>query len=360
MSLKSAGQQQSPTLVGYQLGYLGVSTITQALSGIFQNLLAKAPIQNLEIGQHDGPKAALSGTQKEFELNQPKLENAYMKILDQLFGQRLHIVNALSKGDNVEDRTISSTPGYGFGSLLARKEHRERFVSEVQAAAKTRDFTTDAPLKWLSQWALAASDADKANKIAPEVISRLSTDGSVAASKLLSSKGLFYKESQWLMGSDAWAYDLGNSGVHHMLASGENMNMLIVDSTPYSERTAEDAARRKKDIGLYAMNFGNAYVASTAVYSSYTQVLSAMMEAEAFDGPSVVLAYLPYNHEEDSPMTVLQETKKAVDLGYWPLYRWNPKAEEKGEETFKLDSERIKHELQQFLKRDNQLSQLMR
>ncbi|RMY09168.1 hypothetical protein D0868_04389 [Hortaea werneckii] len=360
MSLKSAGQQQSPTLVGYQLGYLEVSTITQALSGIFQNLLAKAPIQNLEIGQHDGPNAALSGTQKEFELSQPKLENAYMKILDQLFGQRLHIVNALSKGDGVEDRTISSTPGYGFGSLLARKEHRERFVSEVQAAAKTRDFTTDAPLKWLSQWALAASDADKANKIAPEVISRLSTDGSVAASKLLSSKGLFYKESQWLMGSDAWAYDLGNSGVHHMLASGENMNMLIVDSTPYSERTAEDAARRKKDIGLYAMNFGNAYVASTAVYSSYTQVLSAMMEAETFDGPSVVLAYLPYNHEEDSPMTVLQETKKAVDLGYWPLYRWNPKAEEKGEETFKLDSERIKHELQQFLKRDNQLSQLMR
>ncbi|KAI7296276.1 sulfite reductase hemo protein, partial [Hortaea werneckii] len=360
MSLKSAGQQQSPTLVGYQLGYLEVSTITQALSGIFQNLLAKAPIQNLEIGQHDGPKAALSGVQKEFELSQPKLENAYMKILDQLFGQRLHIVNALSNGDGVEDRTISSTPGYGFGSLLARKEHRERFVSEVQAAAKTRDFTTDAPLKWLSQWALAASDADKANKIAPEVISRLSTDGSVAANKLLSSKGLFYKESQWLMGSDAWAYDLGNSGVHHMLASGENMNMLIVDSTPYSERTAEDAARRKKDIGLYAMNFGNAYVASTAVYSSYTQVLSAMMEAEAFEGPSVVLAYLPYNNEEDSPMTVLQETKKAVDLGYWPLYRWDPKAEEKGEETFKLDSERIKHELQQFLKRDNQLSQLMR
>lgn len=361
MSLKSAGQQQSPQIVGYQLGYIAYETITQALSGIFQNLLSKNPIQNLEIGAHEGPSATLTGTQKEFELSQPKLENAYMKILDQIFGQRLYIANALSSKDaGVSSRNFKSTPEYGFGSLLARKEHRERFVGEVKALAKTRDFTTDAPQKWLSQWALDASNAAQANKLAPEVISRLSTDGSPAAGKLLSTKGLFYKESQWLIGSDAWSYDLGNSGVHHVLASGENVNMLIVDSTPYSERAAQDAARRKKDIGLYAMNFGNAYVASVAVYSSYTQVLQSMMEAEAFEGPSIVMAYLPYNREDDSPLTVLQETKKAVDLGYWPLYRWDPKAEEKGEEAFKLDSERIKQELQEFLRRDNHMSQLMR
>jgi sulfite reductase (NADPH) hemoprotein beta-component len=171
---------------------------------------------------------------------------------------------------------------------------------------------------------------------------------------------LFYNESQWLIGSDAWSYDLGNSGVHHVIASGENVNMLVVDSTPYSERAAQDAARRKKDIGLYAMNYGNTYVASVAVYSSYTQVLQAFMEAEAFDGPSIVLAYLPYNSETDSPLTTLQETKKAVDLGYWPLYRWNPKAEAKGEESFQLDSERIKQELQDFLARDNKLTQMMK
>jgi sulfite reductase (NADPH) hemoprotein beta-component len=136
--------------------------------------------------------------------------------------------------------------------------------------------------------------------------------------------------------------------------------MLIVDSTPYSERAAADAARRKKDIGLYAMNYGNAYVASVAVYSSYTQVLEAMIEADKFDGPSVVLAYLPYEKENDTPLTVLQETKKAVDLGYWPLYRWDPRAEEKGEENFKLDSERIKKELEEFLSRDNYMSQVMK
>ena len=106
--------------------------------------------------------------------------------------------------------------------------------------------------------------------------------------------------------------------------------MLIIDSTPYSDKSAADANRRKKDIGLYAMNYGNVYVASVAVYSSYTQVLQAMLEAEAYEGPSVVMAYLPYNKEDDSPLTVLQETKKAVDLGYWPLYRWDPSAEEKG------------------------------
>ncbi|WPH04502.1 Hypothetical protein R9X50_00739300 [Acrodontium crateriforme] len=355
MALKSSGQQETPLVVGYQLGYIEYTTVTQALSGIFQNLLSKSPIQNLEVGAHNGPSATLSGTQKELELTQPKLENAYMKILDQLFGERLHIANALNSKDAGVSQDLKSSPAYGFGSILARKEHRKRFLLEVQTAAKSKDFTTSNPSQWLSNWSLVANNATEANKIAPEVISRLCTDGSSAAAQLLKSKGLFFNESQWLIGSDAWAYDLGNSGVHHVLASGENVNMLIIDSTPYSERAAQDGARRKKDIGLYAMNYGNAYVASTAVYSSYTQVLQAMMEAEAFDGPSVVMAYLPYNKEDDNPLTILQETKKAVDIGYWPLYRWNPK----NAQSFDLDSERIKKELQDFLKRDNQLTHMM-
>ncbi|RAL63983.1 hypothetical protein DID88_003171 [Monilinia fructigena] len=240
--------------------------VRQALRGVVQNLVSEKPIQNLEVGNPDGPNASSS----EDTLSQPKVESAYMKILDQIF------------------------------------------------------------------------------------------DGSALSQNLLSKKGLFRKESSWLIGSDAWAYDLGNSGVHHVIASGENVNMLIIDSTPYSERSAADAERRKKDIGLYAMNFGNAYVASVAVYSSYTQVLQAMIEADQFNGPSVVVAYLPYFKENDSPLTVLQETKKAVDLGYWPLYRWNPDNDERGEANFSLDSERIKKELKDFLARDNHLTQLMK
>ncbi|KAI2629033.1 sulfite reductase [Xylaria nigripes] len=341
-------------IVGHQLGYIAPETISQALKGVFQNLSLDKPLQNLEIGKMERQDTQ-TGT-----LEAPKLETAYTKILDQLFGQRVFIANALQSKNAGVSSTIAASPEFGFGSLLARKERRQQFVKEVKQAASSSSFTTEAPVNWLVKWAANAEDPQKAGEIAEDVIGRLETDGSSAAQSLLSNKHLFRKESLWLVGSDAWAYDLGNSGVHHVLASGENVNMLIIDSTPYSERAAADAERRKKDIGLYAMNFGNAYVASTAVYGSYTQVLQAMLEADQFNGPSIVLAYLPYFGEHDSPLTVLQETKKAVDLGYWPLYRWNPENGDKAEPSFSLDSERVKDELKQFLARDNQLTQLMR
>ena len=357
MSLKSGPNVgEVPVIVGHQLGYIEPATARQALRGICQNLFSASPIQNLEIGSARGPQIALP----QYNLEQPKVETAYMKILNQVFGEQLYIANTLNASDAGISASIAASPEYGFGSLLARGDHRRRFIGEVQDAIKTGDFATDIPQTWLSKWALSAEDPKKANSMASEVIARLETDGSRLAVQLLSSKSLFFKESQWLIGSDAWAYDLGNSGVHHVIASGANVNMLIIDSQPYSERAAADAVRRKKDIGLYAMNFGNAYVASVAVYSSYTQVLEAMIEADRFDGPSVVMAYLPYNQENDSALTVLQETKKAVDIGYWPLYRWNPNNEENGTPNFSLDSERIKKELEEFLRRDNHLSQLMR
>ncbi|KAF7560372.1 hypothetical protein G7046_g3788 [Stylonectria norvegica] len=352
-SIKS-GPGGVQTIVGYQLGYIAPETVTQALRGVLQNLIGEKPIQNLEVGKKSAYKEPTG-----YELETPKLETAYTKILDQLFGKRTYIANAIKSKTTGLSATVAATPEFGFGSLLARKERRKQFVAEVKEAATNGSFTTEGPKSWLARWAMNADDTAKSTEIADDVIARLETDGSSQAQKLLSAQGLFRKESLWLTGSDAWAYDLGNSGVHHVLASGENVNMLIIDSTPYSEKATEDANRRKKDIGLYAMNFGNVYVASTAVYSSYTQVLQAMLEADKFDGPSVVLAYLPYFGETDSPLTVLQETKKAVDAGYWPLYRWNPDNEKKGEPAFSLDSELIKQELKKFLARDNQLTQLM-
>ena len=365
-----SGGQGSIQLVQYRLGQIEPSTANQALRGIFQNLAPVAtprkhsrrrghsqaaviPIQNLSIGNELEP-----GIDR-MPVEQPGLEQAYLKILNQLFATRLFLANQPNSSHTGVSAALAANPEFGFGSLLARAEHRQRFIQKVEGSATSKAFITEPPKQWLSRWALNANDPVKANEIAPEVIARLANDGSRLATDLLDSKGLFYKESQWLIGSDAWAYDLGNSGVHHVLASGANVNMLIVDSEPYSERTSADATKRKKDIGLYAMNFGNAYVASVAVYSSYTQVLEAMIEADRFDGPSIVLAYLPYNKEHDSPLTVLQETKKAVDMGYWPLYRWDPSNEQKGEPSFSLDSERTKQELEAFLKRDNQLTQLM-
>jgi sulfite reductase (NADPH) hemoprotein beta-component len=350
------GGKSSIALVGYRLGLLEHATALQALRGISQNLHSSSPIQNLSVGKEPGYVSPGSGS----ELQQPQSENAYLKILNQLFGDRLYVANQLKANHAGISANVAASPEYGFGSLLARIEHRKRFIEEVRNAARSKEFITETPKSWLSKWALIVDDSTKVNSIAPEVIARLSTDGSRLATNLLSSKGLFFKESQWLIGSDAWAYDLGNSGVHHVIASGANVNMLIIDSQPYLERSGNDAARRKKDIGLYAMNYGNAYVASVAVYGSYTQVLQAMAEADQFNGPSVIVAYLPYHKENDSALTVLQETKKAVDLGYWPLYRWHPLSETGGEPTFSLDSERIKQELEDFLRRDNQLTQLVK
>ena len=355
-TLKSGPAGGVETIVGHQLGYVEKSTVQQALRGVFQNLTSAKPIQNLEVGNAEGPAENTS----DLKLSQPKVESAYMKILDQVFGQRLYLANALNSQNAGISATVSATPEFGFGSLLARKEHRKRFFNEIQAASQSKEFVTESVKPWLSKWLENVNDKKKAEQLADEVISRLQTDGSPLSQNLFAKKGLFRSESQWLVGSDAWAYDLGNSGIHHVIASGENVNVLIIDSTPYSERAANDAARRKKDIGLYAMNYGNTYVASVAVYSSYTQVLQAFIEADQFDGPSVVVAYLPYFSESESPLTVLQETKKAVDIGYWPLYRWNPENEEKDEPNFSLDSERIKNELKEFLARDNHLTQLMR
>ncbi|KAK3687225.1 thiamine diphosphate-binding protein [Podospora appendiculata] len=343
------------TIVGHQLGYISRDTVTQALRGIFQNLTSEKPIQNLEVGESKPPQQT-----SEYGLEKPKIETAYTKILDQLFGDRAFIANSLESDNAGISDTISASPAFGFGALLARKERKQKFIAEVKEAAGSGRFLTETPKRSLAKWVASNEDAKKAEQAAEDVVSKLTIDNSRLSKTLLENKQFFRKQSLWLVGSDAWSYDLGNSGVHHVLASGENVNLLIIDSTPYSERAAADANRRKKDIGLYAMNFGNAYVASTAVYSSYTQVLQAMDEADKFNGPSIVLAYLPYFGEHDSALTVLQETKKAVDLGYWPLYRWNPENENKGEPNFSLDSERIKKELKEFLDRDNKLTQLMR
>lgn len=345
----------TPLIVGHQLGNIEKSTVRQALRGIFQNLKSPSPIQNLEVGS-----VRNRSTEIEHAVEQPKVENAYMKVLEQVFGEQLYIANRQGAPNAGVSATVAANPEFGLGSLLARIDRRKRFIEEVKSAAIGNEFTTNAPKPWLSKWVTCAENPGDINNIAKEVIARLSTDGSALASRLLSAKSFLFKESQWLIGSDAWAYDLANSGVHHVIASGANINMLIIDSQPWSERAAADSARRKKDIGLYAMNFGNAYVASVAVYGSYTQVMEAMIEADRFVGPSVVMAYLPFHKESDSPLTVLQETKKAVDCGYWPLYRWNPFNEEGGEPNFSLDSECIKQELEEFLRRDNHLTLLMR
>lgn len=318
------------------------------------NLDGENPIQNLFFG--DSLESSISEEKIEAVAKVTKLEESYITILDQLFGASLNVINQFD-AKNIG----TSSPEFGFGSYLYKKEQQQRLVDLVHASLDAADskFSTprtselvDLLTKWLVQ---IRSKKQESNDLALSIIEILSSDGSDTAKELLSLQEFFSLKSSWLIGSDSWSYDVGSSGVHHVLASNENINILLIDNETYEEKTQEKPfnALRKKDVGLYAMNYGNSYVGSIAIYSSYTQVLTTLIEASKFEGPSVVLAYLPIKNENDSPLDILTNTKKAVDTGYIPLYRYNPT-----DEDFKLDSTVIKENLKEFLSRENKLTLL--
>jgi len=174
------------------------------------------------------------------------------------------------------------------------------------------------------------------------------------------------KPSVWLVGGRDLQTEKGLAAVHHVLSSGEKVNLLVIDDTPLSvlegkADAGQESSSRRKDLGLYAMNYGGAYVASVALYSSYVQLLQALMEADEYPGPSLVLAYAPSVGAKNSAaaLDMLKDTKVAVDNGSWPLYRWNPSFEKLGKEPFQLDSDKIKAHLQEFVDRGNQFSLLV-
>ncbi|KAF9404065.1 hypothetical protein BGX21_000011 [Mortierella sp. AD011] len=300
------------------------------------------------------PNAAALAT----PLQESDIDTPYIQMLNQVFQDRLNIENGVKT--NSIWGSAQQSPEFGYGSLVTKIGARSRFADLVSKTVQDSALKIAEPLrKALTQWHLNRSDSKLAKRHGDEAIALLQEAkeglvGSLAEINAQSSQ--FAKPSHWLIGADAWAFDIANSGVHHVISSNADINLLILDTEPYTSR-AQNPENRKKDIGLYAMNYGSVYVASVAVYSSYSHVLHALIEADQYQGPSIVLAYLPRPDEKNvSPITILKETKLAIDTGYWPLYRWNPALDEKGEEPFRLDSERIKADLQQFLERENHLS----
>jgi sulfite reductase (NADPH) hemoprotein beta-component len=289
----------------------------------------------------------------------PKHESSYTKILSHVFGPRLEISNSPELVPTQGD--IATSPEYALGRIRGQLDQRAQLISSVQDLMETEELSTELH-RLLAQWLQVKDDGSKSRPIGDQVAAALESSqlSNVLVDRILALKAYFPSKSRWILGSDAWAYDLGSSGLHHAIASGLDINILILDTLPYSSRNAADPHRRKQDVGLYAMNHGDVYAASVAVYSSYAQVLQAVMEADRHKGPSVVLAYLPYHGETSPALELLKETKLAVDSGYWPLYRWDPIKEARGEEPFSLDSDAVKNDLQQFLDRKNHLSQLVR
>ncbi|SCU80683.1 LANO_0B00870g1_1 [Lachancea nothofagi CBS 11611] len=358
------------TLVERGIDQLLVTNIGQlndtsaALKKIIANVTNENPDQTLFIGESSSNSEKNASLQKSIR-NVFSLEDAYLKVLKQLFSSNLHILN------KYQDENVNATsPEYGYGLLVSEESKRKELVAIVRDSLDARAYNSPEGsriVELLSKWLRLNEEKSKeasleeANKLAVEVYELLeqNQDSSVSLRILKNAPTVdsFKFASKWLVGSDAWSYDLGNSGVHHVLASKKDVNMLIIDSEPYEQVKSSQSKLRKKDVGLYALNFGEVYVASVAVYSSYTQLLTSLIEAAKFTGPSIVLAYLPYSSENDTPLDVLKETKNAVESGYWPLYRYDPR-EENPEEAFKLESSVIRRQLQEFLDRENKLSLL--
>lgn len=211
----------------------------------------------------------------------------------------------------------------------------------------------------MTEWLLD----DRNVKVATAAAGAVSASTASATSLASIRSGEFVRKSNWIIGSESWSHDLGSSGLHHALSTGADVNLLLIDTTPYHLPTADSPptaeSQRRKDAGLYAMNYGGAYVASVAVYGDFSQTLTALAEADAFNGPSIVLAYLPAGDSDATrALEVLKSTKKAIEIGTWPLYRWDPSAESRGAQVFELDSEKIKADLRSFLDRQNHLTEL--
>ncbi|WFD41936.1 assimilatory sulfite reductase (NADPH) [Malassezia psittaci] len=281
-------------------------------------------------------------------------ERGYDQMLRQIFKERLSMVNA---PDN-DAEPAANSPEFAFGKVLSQMRREDQLVSLARKSLDEKSLPAniaDAVQHWLDV------RTDRTKVVEASVAVRNALGGAQVSKEVEALRALepyLDPPSRWIIGNDAWAYDAGMGGVHHVIASGRNVNMLIFDTVPYTGRENVPMNQRKKDIGLYAMNYGNTYVASTALYSDYTQVLHSLMEADKFNGPSIILAYVPY-HRTDSPaLDVLRETKLAVDSGYWPLYRWDPSAEARNANVFRLDSVRVREQLRHFLDRHNQFSLL--
>ena len=307
-------------------------------------------------------------------------ETPYVKLISQLFGDREMIANATGCS-SIYSASIPSTPytknakgqgpafdnslfedfcEFGMGMVLGNKKMKERVVMLLQEACEKCDVTPE--YKALAEeWIANRDDADKTREIAPKLkaeIDACAAKGCEICKELQTLSHYLIKRSQWIIGGDGASYDIGYGGLDHVIASGEDVNLLVLDTEVYSNTggqaskatplgaIAQFAAQgkriRKKDLGMIATSYGYVYVAQVAMGADNAQCLKAIREAEAYPGPSLVIAYAPcINHglKIKGGMGRSQaEEGRAVECGYWHLWRYNPQLAEEGKNPFSLDS----------------------
>ncbi|MDY2630275.1 MAG: pyruvate:ferredoxin (flavodoxin) oxidoreductase [Clostridium sp.] len=311
-------------------------------------------------------------------------ETPYAKLVTQLFGDRMMIANATGCS-SIWGGSVPATPytvnheghgpawanslfednaEFGLGMFLGVKAIRERIADNMTKALETEaSEDVKAVLQdWLDHMNSGEGTRDRANR----VISVLQNVDADYAREILKDKEFLIKRSQWIFGGDGWAYDIGYGGLDHVLASGEDVNVLVFDTEIYSNTggqsskstptaaiakfAASGKKTKKKDLGMMAMTYGYVYVAQISMGADKNQTLKAIAEAEAYNGPSLIIAYAPcISHGiKTGMMNSQEEAKKAVECGYWGLYRYNPSL--KGTKNpFSLDSKEPKASFREFL-----------
>ncbi len=301
-------------------------------------------------------------------------QTPHYKLLTQLFGARMMVanatgcssiycgsapstpftVNAKGRGPAWASSLFEDNAEYGFGMHLGYARLRRRLASLVERLRG--ETSNDALREAASEWLENVNDPALCDAAAERLETHLQMEESETARSIERYRQFLRKRSVWIVGGDGWAYDIGYGGVDHVLALGEDVNMLVLDTEVYSNTGGQSSKAtptaavakfaasgkrlKKKDLGLMAVSYGYVYVAQVSMGANQTQYLRALLEAEAYPGPSLIIAYSPcINHGIRSGMGTTQKVmKNAVASGYWQLYRYNPLREKEGKNPFVLDS----------------------
>ncbi|HHW99002.1 MAG TPA: pyruvate:ferredoxin (flavodoxin) oxidoreductase [Firmicutes bacterium] len=370
-------------------------------------------VANYEFVQQlpEAPVAIAKNTVKGSQFQQPLFEfsgacagcgeTPYIKLMTQLFGDRAIIANATGcssiyggsaptcpytvnrqgHGPAWANSLFEDNAEFGFGMSLAVQQKRDRIAD---LATRLLDAPVNSDLRAaLDSWLAGKDDADASRTAAdqvraalPAALAQAEGDVAVMLHELNDLAEYLVKKSLWIVGGDGWAYDIGFGGLDHVLASGANVNVLVLDTEVYSNTggqsskatptgavakfAASGKRTRKKDLGLMAMSYGYVYVASVSMGASHNQLLKAMLEAEKYDGPSLIIAYAPcINHGIDMSKSQRQ-AKLAVEAGYWPLYRYNPELSKEGKNPFVLDQKEPSGDFQEFIRSEVRYATLLR
>lgn len=323
-------------------------------------------------------------------------ETPYAKLVTQLYGDRMYIANATGCSSiwggsapstpytvNVQGRgpawansLFEDNAEFGYGMLLAQDTMRSRLKQKIEKliAKKEDENLANAAEAYFDTFTSSTANAPATT----DLIGALEACGAAEAKDILKDSDYLAKKSQWIFGGDGWAYDIGFGGLDHVIASGQDVNILVFDTEVYSNTGGQSSKStptgaiaqfaaagkevKKKDLAQIAMSYGYVYVAQIAQGADYNQCVKALVEAETYPGPSIVIAYAPcINHGIKGGMkNSMTEEKNAVASGYWHLFRFDPRLKEEGKNPFQFDSKAPSASYQDFLKNEVRYSALQR